>query len=71
MSTLQEIEAAIEKLPKEEFWQLSDWVLRRRDDEWDRQIDEAASAGQLDFLTAEADAARQAGTLRDWPGETK
>lgn len=71
MSTLQEIEAAIEKLPKEEFWQLSDWVLRRRDDEWDRQIDEASAAGKLDFLFDEAEAARKAGTLRDWPPPEK
>ena len=71
MSTLQEVEAVIEKLPKDEFRELCDWILRRRDDEWDRQIDEAAAAGKLDFLTAEADAARQAGTLKDWPGETR
>ena len=51
MSTLQEVEVAIEKLPKEDFRQLCDWILRRRDDEWDRQIDEAAAAYARDVKT--------------------
>ena len=71
MSTVQEIKQAIAQLPKEDFWELSEWVIKRHDDEWDRQMDEDAAAGRLDFLVAEAEAARKAGTLRDWPGESK
>jgi hypothetical protein len=69
MSSVEEIEAAIAQLPKDEFWKLTDRLIAQRTAEWDRQMDEAAASGKLDFLSAEADAARQAGTLRDWPGE--
>lgn len=71
MSTVQEIKQAIEQLPKDEFWELSEWVIKRHDDEWDRQMDEDAAAGRLAFLVAEAEAARKTDALRDWPGESK
>jgi hypothetical protein len=71
MSTVQEIKQAIEQLPKQDFWDLSEWVIHRREDDWDRQMDEDAAAGRLDFLLAEAEAARKAGTLRDWPADSK
>ena len=67
MSTVEEIKRAIEQLPREDFWKVSEWVIEQRDDEWDRQIDEASAAGKLDFLFEEAEAERKAGTLREWP----
>ncbi len=70
MSTVDEIEAAIVGLPPEQFWQLTDRLIARRNEEWDRQMDENARAGRLDFLFTEADEERQAGTLRDWPPGT-
>jgi hypothetical protein len=70
MSTVEEIEAAIARLPQEEFWQLTDRLIARRNDEWDRQMDEDAKTGRLDFLFQESDEERQAGTLKDWPPET-
>ncbi|HSH39140.1 MAG TPA: hypothetical protein VK993_10170 [Chthoniobacterales bacterium] len=67
MSTIEEIEAAIAGLPREEFWKLTDRLIARREDEWDRQMDEDSASGKLDFLFDEADAERQAGTLKEWP----
>jgi hypothetical protein len=67
MSTVQEIKQAIEQLPQKDFWELSEWVIRRHEDAWDRQVNEDAVAGRLDFLFEEAEAERKAGKLRDWP----
>jgi hypothetical protein len=54
MSTVQEIEAAIEKLPNAEFLALIDRLRERHADLWDRQIEDDAKAGCLDFLVREA-----------------
>jgi hypothetical protein len=54
MSTVQEIEAAIEDLPRREFLDLVDRLRSRHADEWDRQIEEDAKAGRLDPLWEEA-----------------
>jgi len=70
MSSVQEIEAAIERLSKDEFWRLSDWVLKRREGEWGRQVEADAAAGKLDFLFAEADAEKREGLLKPWPPAT-
>jgi len=55
MSTVEEIEKAIAALPKEEFWKLTDRLIDQREDAWDRQIEEDAKAGKLDFLWQEAE----------------
>ncbi|MGH8017410.1 MAG: hypothetical protein ACREIA_03840 [Opitutaceae bacterium] len=54
MSTVQEIEAAIGKLPREDFFALIDRLRAKYADAWDRQIEEDAKAGRLDFLWEEA-----------------
>ena len=54
MSTVQEIEAAITQLPKDEFWKLAEWFDGQRADEWDRQIEEDARAGKLDRFAENA-----------------
>ena len=56
MSTVEEIEAAIEKLPREKFLTLVDRLRARHADAWDRQIEEDSASGALDFLQQEADA---------------
>jgi hypothetical protein len=61
MSTVQEIEAAIERLPTGVLARLAEWVVARHHTEWARQIDEDAASGKLDFLFSEAEAER--GTL--------
>jgi len=70
MSTVSEIERAIEKLPARDVTKLAQWILQRDNEEWDRQMDQDAAAGKLDFLIKEANAARKNGTLRKWPGKT-
>ena len=69
MSRVEEIEAAIESLPPEEFAQLAQWIRDQDEDAWDRQMDADAAAGKLNFLIEEADREELAGTLRPWPGE--
>jgi hypothetical protein len=55
MSTVKEIEKAINDLTKEEFWKLTDRLIERREAEWDAQIESDASAGRLDALWAVAE----------------
>jgi hypothetical protein len=50
MSTLLEIEKAIEGLSKEDFRQLHRWISTRDADDWDAQIAEDAAAGKFDLL---------------------
>lgn len=54
MSTVQEIEEAIAKLPEKEFWALVERLRERHVEMWDRQIEADAMAGRLDFLVQEA-----------------
>ncbi len=61
MSSLAEIEEAIEKLPDEQLFQLTDWISERFSDAWDRQIEQDIVAGKLDALAAEAIAEHRAG----------
>ena len=67
MSTIEEIERAIERLPPGEVARLTDWLLQRRHEEWDHQMEQDAAAGRLELLFEEAEAERKAGKLRDWP----
>ena len=55
MSTVQEIEAAIQKLPRAELSKLWQWWDKYREAEWDRQIETDLEAGKLDKLLDEAD----------------
>lgn len=65
MSTVQEIEAAIEKLPKKEFWELTDRLMAKREDEWDRRIEADANSGKLDALFEQADRDFEAGRCKE------
>jgi hypothetical protein len=53
VTTLEEIEAAIAKLPKEDFERLSVWIIQKYQTDWDRQIKEDSGSGALDFLIQE------------------
>ncbi len=50
MSTLTEIEAAIEKLPPMKFRELRQWIAERAGREWDAQIEADVAAGKFDEL---------------------
>jgi hypothetical protein len=66
MSTVEEIVEAIEKLAPAERAKL-DALLRRADDDWDRQMVADAKAGKLDRLIAQADADIESGDVREFP----
>ena len=67
MSKVEEIKRAIEQLPKEDFWNLSGWVIQRHESEWDGQIEADIRAGKLDKLGEEALAELRAGRTRPFP----
>ncbi|HAB18303.1 MAG TPA: hypothetical protein PLX89_27840 [Verrucomicrobiota bacterium] len=67
MSTVKEIELAIEKLPSNEFWTLTDRLIARRNAEWDRQIEEDIRAGRLDKFAEEALREHSEGKSRPFP----
>jgi len=54
MSTLAQIEAAIGRLPRQELWQLKEFVDRRCEDDWDTQFEADVRAGKLDKLAEQA-----------------
>lgn len=54
MSTVQEIEAALQRLTPEERADFRAWYAEFDSEEWDRQIEEDVAAGRLDWLIAEA-----------------
>ena len=67
MSTVQEIEKAIEHLPAAELFKLGEWFDERRERLWDERIASDAKSGRLDFLIEEARAAKKADALRPFP----
>jgi hypothetical protein len=54
MTRLEQLEDQIAQLSSEEFARLRDWIMEKDWAEWDRQIEEDASAGKLDALAARA-----------------
>jgi len=54
MSTVPEIEAAIQKLPREQFAQVRDWIAALDAQRWDTELEADAAAGKLDALAAKA-----------------
>jgi hypothetical protein len=67
MSTISEIEQAIERLAPDERARLAAWLARREAQDWDAQMDADAASGKLDFMFREADDERKDGKLTDWP----
>ena len=64
MSTVEEIEAAIDGLPRDQFFRLLTWIKSRFENEWDRQIEEDVKAGRLDQFAREALAEYHAGRTK-------
>ena len=67
MSTVLEIEDAIERLKPVERAQVAAWLAQKEAKDWDAQIDADAAGGRLDFLFREAADERQSGQLKNWP----
>ncbi len=64
MSTVEEIKSAINSLSQEDYTNLREWFTERDWELWDKEIEEDAKSGKLDFLEEEAASARKQGKLR-------
>ncbi len=71
MSTVQEIEKAIQQLPREEIFRLREVIQHRFDDEWDRQFADDAESGLLDEFAEAALAEHRAGKSTPFPRDEK
>ncbi len=67
MSTVQEIETAIQKLKPQEIHEVADWLQVLREELWDKQIQADAKAGKLDKLMEEAKQDYLAGRCKPLP----
>jgi hypothetical protein len=67
MDRVEEIEAAIDGLPPEEYRRIVRWLRLREEQRWDEQLDHDSSGGKLDFLFDEAESESAKGLLREWP----
>jgi len=67
MSSVEEIEAAIEGLSADDYQRVARWFLERDQSSWDQQLDRDNESGKLDFLFEEADREAETGLLREWP----
>ena len=65
MSTLQQIEEAVERLSTQERAAFRTWYVEFDADEWDRQLEEDVASGRLDWLAEEARADHRAGRCTD------
>ena len=61
MSTLEEIEAAVQQLPPAKRAQFRAWFLSFDASNWDQQMEDDMSTGKLDWLANEAISDNQAG----------
>jgi hypothetical protein len=61
MTTVEEIKAAINELPPQQFQQIARWIIELDQKLWDEQLERDAKAGRLDALAAEAIAEYEAG----------
>jgi hypothetical protein len=55
MSTVEEIEAAIEKLPRKDVARLTRWLIEYDAQIWDKQLEADAKSGRLDKLWKKAE----------------
>ncbi len=55
MDRVEEIEAAINDLPPEDFQRIANWFRERDQSLWDQQLDRDAVDGKLDFLFNEVE----------------
>ena len=67
MSTVQEIETAIQQLPERDVLTLTQWLDEYAERHWDKRMETDAARGSLAFLADEARAARADGTRRRFP----
>jgi len=54
MTKLEKVLTDIEALSKDEFAQLRNWFIERDWEKWDKEVQNDARSGKLDFLKKEA-----------------
>ena len=54
MTTVEELETAVDALTQEEYGRFRRWLLDRDWEKGDHEIEEDSEAGRLDFLINEA-----------------
>ncbi|NJK92384.1 MAG: hypothetical protein HC904_11430 [Blastochloris sp.] len=64
MSSIKEIETAIEELPTDERWELFQRLHDRLWEDWDRQIEDDYKSGRLDKLLSGVDSDIAAGRVK-------
>ncbi|MGC1393798.1 MAG: hypothetical protein WA828_05915, partial [Coleofasciculaceae cyanobacterium] len=64
MLRLDQIEAAILKLPPDEYKQLLEWFLDLDEQQWDKQLEKDIADGKLEDLAKQAIADFNAGHYR-------
>ncbi|MFQ5638159.1 MAG: hypothetical protein ACE5IR_09225 [bacterium] len=63
--SIDEIKTAIESLPEKDYVELRQWFSEKDWQNWDRQIEEDAKSGKLNFLLKEAHYEKEQGKLKD------
>ncbi len=63
--TIEDIEKAIEQLPKDQLRRFRAWYEEFDSDVWDEQIEKDAAAGKLDSLADAAIADHKAGKSKE------
>ena len=64
MSTVAEIENALEALPIEDARRVAGWLQQYLDAKWDKQMDKDIAAGRMDKLWEKAQADIAAGRVK-------
>jgi hypothetical protein len=67
MDRVEEIEAAINGLPPEDFQRIVQWFRTLEQARWDEQLDRDSAAGKLDALFEEAETESAQSPHRTWP----
>ena len=66
MEKVEDIQAAIESLPEDEYVRLRSWFSEKDWEKWDRQIEVDSESGKLDFLVKEAVEEKAEGKIREF-----
>ena len=62
--SVQEIKAAVTRLPSEELAELMTWLGEYHAQVWDKQIEDDLEAGRLDTMLSEIDGEYESGLSR-------
>jgi hypothetical protein len=65
MTTVEEIQVAIQSLSSQDVTYLRQWMSELDWDNWEREIEKDSDAGKLDFLIDEALAEKEQNQLKE------